>query len=331
MRNASVTLNTLRQLAPVAVLAALTATACTVGKQTAPSEMGPGEFGLSVRAVADRDSLPRDGVTQTLVRVTTFDETGKLTGQPLRLAIYGPTNSAISTTEIDTRPSGTASFVVQAPPITSAGDTIYVGLVPIAGQALNSMERLVAINVTPSNPNPPVPSFTFLPASPVAGDGVTFDASGTTDEGSVCGASCTYSWDFGDGSTGSGRVVLHAYSSGGNKLVTLTVADAIGATAVTTRTAVVATSAPPTASITVSPSGNRPAGTALNFDGGGSAAVAVGASIVEYTWIWGDGTAAGSGEQATHTFGAAGTYVVRLTVRDSLGRTATATVSITVT
>jgi PKD repeat protein len=69
----------------------------------------------------------------------------------------------------------------------------------------------------------------------------------------------------------------------------------------------------------------------LNFDGSGSAAVAVGATIVEYTWTWGDGTAASSGAQTTHTYSAAGTYVVRLTVRDSLGRTGTVTVSVTVT
>jgi PKD repeat protein len=328
-----VTLHTIRRFAPVAALAALTATACTVNKQTAPSDLiGPAEFGLSVNATADRDSLPRDGASQTGITVATFDSTGKPVAQRLRLSFGSgtPAGTGLSTTELVTGANGATSFVVTAPPRTSPGDLITVALVPIAGEAVNGVERLVSINLTPSNPNAPVPSFTFSPAGPVAGDAVTFDATGSTDEGSACGA-CSYAWDFGDGSTGSGIVTGHTFTSTGNKIVTLTVTDVIGAGRSTTRTAVVAASAPPTASISVSPTGSRPAGTVLNFDGSASAAVAVGASIVEYTWIWGDGSANGSGAQATHAFGAAGSYVVRLTVRDSLGRTATATIAITVT
>ncbi len=333
MRNTRVTLATTRRLAPVAVLTAALAAACTVNKQTAPSDLiGPAEFGLSVTATADRDSLPRDGASQTGITVSTFDSTGKPVAQRVRLALTSgsPANTSLSTTEVVTGTNGTTSFVVTAPPRTSPGDMITVSLVPVAGEAINSIARLVSINVTPSNPNAPAPSFTFSPAAPVAGDTVTLDATGSTDEGAACGA-CTYTWDFGDGSTGSGIVAGHTFTSGGNKIVTLTVTDVVGASASTTRTVVVAASVPPTASITVSPTGNRPAGTVLNFDGSGSAAVAVGASIVDYTWIWGDGSANSSGAQVTHAFGAAGTYVVRLTVRDSLGRTATATLSVTVT
>lgn len=333
MRNTRVTLNTIQRLAPALALAAVTATACTVSKQTAPSDLiGPGEFGMSVNATADRDSLPRDGGSRANVMVTTYDSTGKPVAQRVRLALASgtPTNTGLSTTELVTGGNGTASFVVTAPPTTSAGDIITVSLVPIAGEALNSVPRLVSINLTPSNPNAPVPSFSFSPAGPVAGEVATFDANGSTDEGVAC-PGCSYTWDFGDGSSGSGRVTTHTFTSAGNKLVTLTMADVIGATATTTRTVAVAASAPPTANISVSPTGSRPAGTVLNFDGSGSAAVAVGATIVDYTWNWGDGSANGSGAQATHAFGAAGTYVVRLTVRDSLGRTATTTVSVTVT
>ncbi len=333
MRNTRVTLNTIRRLAPALALAAVTATACTVSKQTAPSDLiGPGEFGMSVNATADRDSLPRDGGSQAGVTVTTFDATGKPVAQRVRVALAGgtPSSTGLSTTELVTGSNGAASFVVTAPPRTSAGDTITVSLVPIAGEALNSVPRLVTINLTPSNPNAPAPSFLYTPAGPVAGDAVTFDANASTDEGAAC-PGCSYAWDFGDGSSGSGIVTAHTFTSTGNKLVTLTMTDVIGAIATTTRTVTVAASAPPTVNISVSPTGSRPAGTTLNFDGSGSAAVAVGATIVDYTWNWGDGTANSSGAQATHAFGAAGTYVVRLTVRDSLGRTATTTVSVTVT
>jgi PKD repeat protein len=48
-------------------------------------------------------------------------------------------------------------------------------------------------------------------------------------------------------------------------------------------------------------------------------------------WTWGDNTAAGSGASATHTFTAAGTYAVKLTVEDNAGNVGTATKVIAVT
>ncbi len=59
------------------------------------------------------------------------------------------------------------------------------------------------------------------------------------------------------------------------------------------------------------------------FDGRGSTATG-GATIVDYQWYFGDGDN-GSGATASNTFPAARTYIVRLTVRDSFGRTATTT------
>jgi microbial collagenase len=71
----------------------------------------------------------------------------------------------------------------------------------------------------------------------------------------------------------------------------------------------------------------------LNFDAGGSTA-ATGTTIVRYNWVWGDGTSTETTDpQIAHVFSTGlpvGTYVVRLTVRDSLGRTATTTASVTV-
>jgi PKD repeat protein len=81
----------------------------------------------------------------------------------------------------------------------------------------------------------------------------------------------------------------------------------------------------------VSPSNAQVAGTTLSFSGAGST-VGSGAQIVEYRWIWGDASADTVLEtsQATHAFGANGTYVVRLIVKDSFGRTATTTATVTV-
>jgi peptidoglycan hydrolase-like protein with peptidoglycan-binding domain len=58
---------------------------------------------------------------------------------------------------------------------------------------------------------------------------VTFDAtaSGSDQPGGII----SYSWDFGDGSTGAGATVAHAYAAAGDYTATVTIADATGATA----------------------------------------------------------------------------------------------------
>jgi hypothetical protein len=59
-----------------------------------------------------------------------------------------------------------------------------------------------------------------------------------------------------------------------------------------------------------------------------------GSTISTYTFTWGDvpatQTGPGAASTATKTYGLAGTFTVRLTVVDSLGRTGTTTQSITV-
>lgn len=82
---------------------------------------------------------------------------------------------------------------------------------------------------TPQKQNQaPAARFTASPTSGVAPLKVTFDASGSSDpDGSIA----SYSWDFGDGSSGSGVKVEHTYQSAGNYTVRLTVTDNGGATA----------------------------------------------------------------------------------------------------
>jgi PKD repeat protein len=78
----------------------------------------------------------------------------------------------------------------------------------------------------------PVASFTFDPSSPDAGQSVSFDASGSTDDGSIA----SYEWDFGDGETASGASTSHTFDSAGDYDVQLTVTDDEGATATATQT-----------------------------------------------------------------------------------------------
>ena len=62
------------------------------------------------------------------------------------------------------------------------------------------------------------------PQDTTAGTEVTFDASGSTDPDDDAG-SLTYDWEFGDGDSGSGETVSHAYGSAGEYTAELSVSD----------------------------------------------------------------------------------------------------------
>ncbi|MET0819338.1 MAG: PKD domain-containing protein [Aeromicrobium sp.] len=67
-----------------------------------------------------------------------------------------------------------------------------------------------------------------------------------------------------------------------------------------------------------------------SFDAGDSSA-AVGRNIASYAWDFGDQTAAGSGATTSHSYSAAGSYTVKLTVTDSEGASSSTSKVVTVT
>lgn len=74
---------------------------------------------------------------------------------------------------------------------------------------------------------PPVASFTHSPETPLVNETVSFDASESYDsvgKNAIVG----YSWDFGDGTTGTGIRIDHTYPISGNVTVILTVVDVAG-------------------------------------------------------------------------------------------------------
>ena len=150
----------------------------------------------------------------------------------------------------------------------------------------------------------------------------------------------TYSWNFGDASTGEGINPTHAYGDNGTYTVTVTVTDDDGGIGTDTLKVTVNNVAPSITSIsTDSP---RDEGSVLTFN----------ASFTDPGWLdthsatvdFGDGTPAVSGTvteehgapdatgtiAATHTYGDNGTYSVTLTVRDDDGGRDTKTTTVTI-
>ena len=148
---------------------------------------------------------------------------------------------------------------------------------------------------------------------------VAFDAGNSADsDGSIT----TYSWEFGDGSTGSGKTVSKKYTTPGAYNVKLTVTDnRNGSATVTNSVTAIAPNVLPTAAFT---SGVNDL--TATFDGGGSADSD--GTIVGYAWGFGDGST-GSGKNASKTYSAAGTYNVTLTVTDNRGGKSSVTKQVT--
>ncbi|MGM9426993.1 PKD domain-containing protein [Hydrogenophaga sp. MI9] len=94
----------------------------------------------------------------------------------------------------------------------------------------------------------PYASFTVTPEPVVAGQVATFDASGTLVDPLVRKNTVTaYTWDFGDSTTGTGKIATHTYAAAGTYTVKLTVKDKAGQVGSTTEALVVQTAATPTA------------------------------------------------------------------------------------
>jgi PKD repeat protein len=169
----------------------------------------------------------------------------------------------------------------------------------------------------------PTASFVFSPSSPRADENVFFN--GATSTAGAGHRIVRYDWDFGTGSRRSGATVSRSYDAPGSYSVVLTVTDEVGQTGQVSQTVTVAAAAAPTASFTFSPTTPGP-GTSVNFNASGSTAP-TGSTISSYAWDFGDGGTAGPTSQntTTHSFAAAGTYVVTLTVTDSEGRRANTT------
>ena len=159
----------------------------------------------------------------------------------------------------------------------------------------------------------PTGDWVFSPAAPAVGDTVSFNGDGV--QPAPGRKLVQFSWNFGDGATASGFQATHVFTVAGAYSVVLSVLDDAGQKKVLTKTVTVGTGNP-IAVFTVSPPTPVNAVAAI-FDASGTT-TSGGASIVQYAWAWGDGSSTTTAVATTsHTFAAAGTYVVTLTVKDN--------------
>ncbi|MCL4847616.1 MAG: PKD domain-containing protein [Acidobacteria bacterium] len=319
---------------------------CTMQSTEAPPLTGPSELGLSVGIQATPDVLTMDGQSRSEIVVTTRNASGQLqSGIGLRAEIvyqgaiqdFGRLSTKTATTGGD----GRAFFSYTAPQGAPAGnsdsgyDIVVIRVIPSHSDYANAVQRTVEIRLVPMGivlppADTPVAEFDFSPTAPLEGQSVQFDASRSKDgpdaqEGQNQTIT-SYQWDFGDGRTGSGKTVSHAFSRPGSFTVTLTVANARGLSSQRTRFVTVGVGQNPTASFTFSPA-NPEALQSVFFNAAASQA-APGRHLVSYDWTFGNGSF-GSGVTVTHRFAVKGTYTVTLTVTDDIGRTGTISQSIT--
>src|SRR4030095_2129327 len=103
-----------------ALFAAMSFGGCMMQSQTAPTEMGPSGFGGALTMTASPDVLPKDGSSQSIIRLN-FRDGSTNAGLERKHIAVGTTSGTLSVTEVVTDASGNASFVLTAPGLNTPG------------------------------------------------------------------------------------------------------------------------------------------------------------------------------------------------------------------
>ena len=137
----------------------------------------------------------------------------------------------------------------------------------------------------------------------------------------------SYQWDFGDGGSATGVIVVHTYATASPILpyytVTLIVKDQLGSIGEARGTSTVLDRPP----ITTFTSNVTAALTGDSIFFNASQSFDVDGTIKSYDWTYGDGLR-GTGVTVVHAYSRAGVYSVTLTATDDRGMTSTATVTL---
>ncbi len=323
-----------RKLIGAALAACLASAGCTMKNQEAPPLTGPSEYGTAITITVSPDVLTQDGASQSLVTITVRDQNGNpLPNQSLRAEIFVDGQrvdfGSLSARNLVSDENGRATLVFTAPsspsgPSVDSGTVVQIVVTPVGTDFGNTFARRASIRLVPPGVVVPAdglqPSFTPLDGETFEDQTIVFfDASASTSNPN--NPIVSYSWDFGDGQSSSGRTTTHTYGRAGTYRVTMTITDGFGRSASTTHVIVIGEGAEPTAEFSVSP-GDPVPGQPVFFNASASRA-APGHRIVNYTWDFGNGSPLVSTDspRATTVYPLAGTYNVTLVVTDETGKT----------
>lgn len=176
------------------------------------------------------------------------------------------------------------------------------------GLCANTAFDEVFVNVIPA-----AQAIIAAPDAAAMGEAVSFDGSSSS---YAAGEILGWSWDFGDGATGEGAMIEHAYVEPGTYRVTMALESdaAVEACRIIEAHQLITINAPPLAD--AGEDRTVAVNDAIRFDA--SASSDPDGGIVSYAWNFGDGQAA-EGVQVRHRFATPGRYDVVLTVTDDSG------------
>ncbi len=218
--------------------------------------------------------------------------------------------------------------------VTTSALSVGTHVITLTARDSRNATGAAAITITVTANQPPVPTIAAptAGATVVAGASVTFSGSAVDPEsGTLSGSSLTWASSL-DGALGTGTSFSVNSLSVGTHSITLTARDALGASATTTVSLVVAANQAPTASITT-PAANASfvRGSAVSFSGTGTDAEDGALSGASLSWSSSIDGVIGTGTSFSTTTLTAGTHVITLTARDSRNATGTASRTITIT
>ena len=347
------------RLSAALVLTAVALAGCTVHQAEQPGLSGPSGLSHTIRVTASPDSISQDGGSASSITVTAIDPGGRPQANvAVRLDMsvngVGQDYGTLSARTLVTNTNGEAKVVYTAPPSPTAG--IFGTCKGLPGNCVDIVATATGTGFESATPEsvtirlvppgvilPPAPSptaqFTFAPTTPAANAPVAFDGSTSCagQAGSAGGCVSTsnvltgFSWNFGDGQTGTGQSLQHTFSTIGTFNVTLTVTNDRGLTASVTKQVTVGAGVGPTAAFVFGPT-PVVANVDVFFDASASAA-APGHTITSYTWNFGDGDPISTRTTPieNHDFNAAGVFTVVLVVTDDAGQKGTISQTVTVT
>ena len=230
-----------------------------------------------------------------------------------------------SFTNTTTLSSGTLSYLwnfgngitsIQPSPTYSypATGTYIVKLVATSGTGCkDSITRTITVN--------PSPTATF--AVNTASQCVTGNQFNFTNNSSITTGTLTYAWTFGDGNVSTNANPTHSYINAGTYTVKLVVTSGLGCKDSSTRSLTVF--AKPTVDFSVNSLAQCVNGNSFVFTNN----TTIGIGTVSYIWRFGDGNTATTAN-ATHSYLAAGTYIVKLIAVSNNGCSDSTTQTVTV-